>query len=392
MEKLKHLEGLRGLAAFLVFFHHIRLLFYVNSFESLDQTIGTSSLPKFIQTYFIELKNTLTDGTLFVWVFWILSAYVLCIKLFKNVSNTENSPVLFESFIKRYIRLFVPITVSVILSITLYRLGLFHNKEAAKILAEIGYNSNWLGGFGDFKYDLSDFFNLIFYGIYFDYYLYPTYNPVLWSIQSEFIGSMFIFGLFGIIKSHKNRFYIYFTLIFVLFYMKSLNYIPFVFGFLLSDLDFTKIQKKSVVKFKRIEEKIFHFKWFSLLVFFILLILTKLIVAHFQGDIAYVYIIQSLLILYFSIKNSLIKQFLSLKWIYIFGKISFSFYLIHMLVIYTFTSFLITKSISFEFKILNVILTFTLSVLVSIPYYLYIDKFAIYVSKKFANLFLTKNL
>ena len=392
MEKLKHLEGLRGLAAILVFFHHIRLLFYVNSFESLDLTIGKTSLPNFFQTYLIELKNTFTDGTLFVWVFWILSAYVLCIKLFKNVSNTENSSFLFESFVKRYIRLFVPITVSVILSITLYKLGLFQNKEAAKILSEIGYNSNWLGGFGDFKFDLSDFFNYIFYGIYLDYHFYPTYNPVLWSIQSEFIGSMFIFGLFGIMKSYKNRFYIYFTLIFVLFYMKSLNYVPLVFGFLLSDLDFTKVQSNSVLLFKKIEEKIFHFKWISLVVFFILLIVVKLTVANFKGDISYVHILQSVLILYFSIKNPLLKQFLTLKWIYNFGKISFSFYLIHMLVIYTFTSFLITKSISFEFKILNVILTFTLSVLVSIPYYLYIDKFAIYASKKFANLFLTKNL
>lgn len=388
LEKIKHLEGLRGLAALLVFFYHIKLLFYVNTFEAIDQSTQQSFLHTYLKTYLIELKNTFTDGTLFVWVFWILSAYVLSIKLFRNTNDA--SKIVLGSFLKRYIRLFVPIAFSVLLALALKQSNLFFNDEASKTMGAIGYDSHWISGFYNFQFDLSNFLNFIFYGIYLDYYQFDSYNSVLWSIQTEFIGSLFIFATYGVLKTNKNRAYIYLILCFVLLYMNLYHYLPFIIGYLLCDMDHSALHHTLVLKLKAFELKLFKYKWLTLLAFFILLIVAKIALQFCKGDIAYAYILQSFLILYFSIKNPLIKSFLSLKWIYKFGTISFSFYLIHMIVICSFSSFLITKGLGTEFKVLNVVLTLVLSILLSIPYYLYIDKFAIVVSRKFAGLFLRK--
>ncbi|MCE3297010.1 MAG: acyltransferase 3 [Crocinitomicaceae bacterium] len=375
---------MRGLAALLVFVHHIRLLFYKDAFEAMDDTVISWHLPAFLQDFIIQLKNTFVDGTLFVWVFWILSAYVLSIRLFRP--GKENKPVLYLSFLKRYLRLFIPITVSVLLVLLFIRVGWFYNKEAARELVTINQDPAWLNSFFNFDFGLAKVLNFLFFEVYFNYNFDQTFNPVLWSIQNEFIGSLFIFALFGIVGKYAGRLYVYLLLIPVLIYLGLFELFPFLIGYALCDLDFSENHHRFFERMKRLEKQLFARKWLTLLLFFVLLAGSKVLWIWFGAPNHVIYMTQSFVILYFSLRNELFVRFLSLKWVYGFGSLSFSFYLLHMIVICSFSSYLMLIDLGGGFKIVIVVLTFIISLLISIPFYLFIDKFAIRFSNSFAYL------
>ncbi|MGV3630629.1 MAG: acyltransferase family protein [Bacteroidota bacterium] len=389
MGKLKHLEGLRGLAALLVFAHHIRLLFYKDAFEAMDQRIVSWKLPAFVQDFIIHFKNTFVDGTLFVWVFWILSAYVLSIRLFRP--GRENSPVLYLSFLKRYLRLFIPITASVLLVLLFIRCGWFYNRQAAQELVTMQQDPAWLSSFFNFDFGIGKVLSFLFFEVYFNYNFDQTFNPVLWSIQHEFVGSLFVFALFGIVGKYPKRLYVYLLLVPPFIYLRLFELFPFLIGYALCDLDYSEKHHEYIESLKRLQQRVFARKWLTLVLFFALLGASKVAWIWLGAANHVIYITQSAIILYFSLRNGLLIHFLGMKWIYGFGSLSFSFYLLHMLVVCSFSSWLMLIDLSGGFKIVIVVLTFLISLLISIPFYLFIDKFAIRFSNSFAYLVAKSN-
>jgi peptidoglycan/LPS O-acetylase OafA/YrhL len=387
VQKIKYLEGLRGFAAFVVFLHHIKYLFYLNTEKTINQKIfSLDFLPSFIKTFLTDFLYFFTDGHLFVWVFWYLSAYALSINLFKNVDDQN---LVYKSALKRFPRLFIPISASVLIALFLFTSNLFYNQQAGQVLQSIAYDSSWLRQFYNFQFDLARFFQFFFLDIYLHYDFSFTYNSVLWSIQSEFLGSMLVFAIFGIVRKNKNRFFVYILVISVLIHFGLYTYIPFVIGYLFTDFDYETIHPL-IQKIKRIESNFFHFAGLNFLLFVIIVIGIKQILNFYECEQATISLVQAGIILLFVRKNPWLNKFFEWKWIYLFGKVSFSFYLIHFLVICSLSSYMITISLSFPFKIIIVLSTFALSLLISIFFYKFIDKFAVRISNQFAN-YLTKN-
>lgn len=385
INKKKHLEGLRGLAALFVFFSHMRYLLFKESFEKWNEVIKAIFPTETLQNFIIEFKNLFFDGTLCVWIFWILSAYVLSIKLFQKNDNL----IIYKSFIKRYLRLFIPITASILIALIFMKFNLFFNKSAAIDLKNLGINHYWLNSFYNFDFDLWKFLGFTFIDVYFSYNLDYTYNSVLWSIQNEFLGSLLIFSIFGIIKTNFRRFYIYCFIALFLIVLDKMFFIPFLLGYALCDFDYTKNHHSFIIKVKNIENQFFNKKYLSLFTILFLIIASKVLFLTINSSNELIYLTQSFLIFYLALRNKLISNFLSLKWIYKFGNLSFSFYLLHMIIVCSLSSYLITLGFSFYFKLLIILITFLVSVLISIPFYHFIDKFAVTISNQFAN-YITK--
>ena len=80
MRKIKYLDGLRGLAAFVVVFHHFILAFYPALFFGDNATPHLrAGLEAFVSGTPI---NLLYNGNFAVSIFFVLSGYVLSYKFF----------------------------------------------------------------------------------------------------------------------------------------------------------------------------------------------------------------------------------------------------------------------------------------------------------------------
>jgi len=214
LKKLAYLEGLRGIAALIVVFHHLVLMFY----PALNYGEETESLSKFVA---ITPLNIFYNGAFAVSLFFVLSGYVLSYKYIL----TKDAKIPIGYAIKRYFRLMPLIGFSVIFAFVIVRLNVL-NPSALNAYTGSG---DWLLDL--FKSDQS-FFSLIkniFYGVLFTGD--NQYNPVVWSMKIEFISSMLLFAF--LLLGHKlKQKWILFTIAFcVSFYFMNYYDIAFLFGY-----------------------------------------------------------------------------------------------------------------------------------------------------------------
>src|ERR1035437_10886835 len=100
--KISYLEGIRGLAALLVFFHHFSLAFYPAFFT---HDPGASHLNGLEVQYGTSVFSVFSNGNFCVCIFFVLSGFVLSRKYFQ--SNTFS--VLLSGAQRRFVRLYIPI-------------------------------------------------------------------------------------------------------------------------------------------------------------------------------------------------------------------------------------------------------------------------------------------
>jgi peptidoglycan/LPS O-acetylase OafA/YrhL len=141
MPKIKYLEGLRGVAAFVVLLNHLILTCFLTDFNKLYSFIDKSQLPQLIKISTVDFFNLCQNGELAVWIFWLLSSYVISILFFKPNNNYDN--VVISYFSKRYVRLFIPVFASILLSYFLLKTNLIFNKQLA-IKSGEPYLNGWL--------------------------------------------------------------------------------------------------------------------------------------------------------------------------------------------------------------------------------------------------------
>jgi len=190
-EKIGYLEGLRGIAAFVVFLGHFIPYF-----------ILVSSLMDF----------AFTGREVSVCIFFVLSGYVLTLPFF----TTKDHEALVSGAVRRSVRLMIPILF--LLCVTYF-------------YVYPGYRDLFnLKGF-------EDMLSLAFWGVFVRGQL--TYIPditqytgVLWTMIIEFIGSFIVFSFAALFGKLRNRwlFYIVSLILFLNTY-----YLAFIFGMILSD-------------------------------------------------------------------------------------------------------------------------------------------------------------
>lgn len=197
MHHVKSLDGLRGLAAFVV------VLFHMDAF------FGTAFSPNGQYTHATlawQIYRRVFDGNFSVAIFFVLSGYVLILKYAKLGLSID----LHAGFLKRYFRLTPVVLASTVLAVLLQSTIGFHNAEAARMIG----GHEWLAGnypapltwLGSFKC-----------GIIGAYQGYVQYNGPLWTIRLELLGSFILFGFVGLF--FKDRLFVIYSLAASLFMM-----------------------------------------------------------------------------------------------------------------------------------------------------------------------------
>jgi peptidoglycan/LPS O-acetylase OafA/YrhL len=165
-ERLFELDGLRGWASFSV------LLFHV-----FCEIFGTL-VPEFRGLIPVSIMN----GHLAVVVFFVLSGEALSIPYWRSASRGY----VLRQIVKRYPRLTIPIFFSSLLVLLVWKAGLVFSGEAGPMVS-------WLSDL-QFTPTPGNLFDFSFLGVYGLGTWFP-YNPVLWTMRIEILGSFVIFGI-----------------------------------------------------------------------------------------------------------------------------------------------------------------------------------------------------
>jgi peptidoglycan/LPS O-acetylase OafA/YrhL len=176
--KVAAAEGIRGIACFMVVLSHLSLSFfpYLHGF-------GASRLTPYAFEYAIHHSPFafFFSGTAAVYIFFVLSGYVLTYAISKGQQQDQKIKVM---LIKRYPRLMLPALGSCLL----LWLAFGYVQPNGIYLAEWIdiFGSEYYGSLADTVYDgmIRTFWNG-----------YSAYNWVLWTMKIELIGSLLVFGL-----------------------------------------------------------------------------------------------------------------------------------------------------------------------------------------------------
>ncbi|MGE5458177.1 MAG: acyltransferase family protein [Methanococcaceae archaeon] len=323
-EKITYLDGLRGIAAINVMIMHFFIVLAPAMIYSNRMPSHFGNLEQFFSNTPLGLIGA---GNFSVCIFFVLSGYVLTYKYFK----TRDNSIIISSAVRRYIRLFVPVFATVMLSFLLSSTGLFHYYiEAVMISGNNNYANYWT-----FTPNIVDAVKQAVWGSFFagD----GTYNPVLWTMTVEFYGSMLVFAMALLFGSQRSRwtFYLAAAVLFFNYY-----YLAFIIGMVLADT---------------FNNKTPAFKINNKIILFIILIFGLFLGSYPIGTVANnslygflnngvfqipkmtYHIIGAGMIMYVLLNSRWLQNVFSSPVPVFLGKISYSLYLVHFLVISSFT-------------------------------------------------------
>ena len=375
-DKILFLEGIRGLAAFMVMIYHYSRGFYP-TFVTGDPK--TSHLGEFGTMYYANPLNVITNGNYYVTIFFVLSGFVLS----KNYFETKNLDNLVSASFRRFPRLIIPAFFSIIIAFLLVRFSLVFHTEASKITL-----SHWLATLfrtdGSFSSLIRDFRSAIFYQQ-------SAYNISLWTISVELFGSFLVFAILALTHKTRNLHIILMLLFGVCCIISEYYYCAFILGILLNYTDqFT-----------------FKSNLFRQFLVFILL-LSGLFLGAFpsHGTVegtffefadynmfvsrdSFIHVIGAFFTVLAVLLSIKLQRFFSSRLLHFLGYISFSLYLLHVLVLGSFTSYLFLQFKQMYSYNTAVLLAFipSLVLLIVLSYLMtnYVDKGSVRISKVIYN-------
>jgi peptidoglycan/LPS O-acetylase OafA/YrhL len=340
------LEGLRGVAAIAVAFYHYLLAFYAMIFYGpIDNVVQNM---RFEDKLYGNPITVFFSGTFAVAIFFVLSGFVLTIGFFQ----TGKVDIIKKLAAKRYLRLMLPALASILICYVLFKFGINHIKEAGAIT-----QSWWLKTTWDFAPHLKD---AILGGVWGIFTLPENrYNNVLWTMQIEFMGSFIVFGFAAIFYKAKYRWVLYSALLIAFFNSWLL---PFVIGMALADL-YANGRIKSIrnpfIAAGLVLGGLFMGGYPLNLVKGTAYQFITIPELAIHWNILYLTLGASVLVFaVLSVSN--LAKFFQHKYVSIIGKYTFSLYLVHLAVLYSFTTFIFVVLHS------NLGLSFNLSALASI--------------------------
>lgn len=372
LKKLLYLEGVRGLAALVVVLSHFIQIFYPALFST-DVNLMHHGLEEGISQ---TPLNVLYNGNFAVCIFFVLSGFVLSYKFFVK----KDKKIIVESAVKRYFRLAIPALTSLIFAYILLKLNWYY-------YANITFETrSTMTDFYSENVTLTQILKEGLYSIFFENKI--SLNPVLWTMYYELLGSFVVFSFLALFGNLKNR-YIFYIVLLICFW--NTYFIAFYLGMLLCDV---------VVNTKILD-------LFSKKIIFI----PSIIIGLFLGSYPYVYpigtvyefliiepsstfnyfifyhILGSTILLIGILGSKSFQKTLSIRPFVFLGKISFSLYLVHFIILCSFSSYLFMRlldsgiSYNFSFLImffLSIILMFVLSYIM----YKFVDSKSVVLSRK----------
>lgn len=324
--KLLYLESLRGIAAFVVVLSHFALAFY----PVMESGHASPAHTPFDIWFYDNPLGIVVAGNFAVCLFFVMSAYVLVRPYFLS----KRHDVIVSAAARRYFRLMPPAALSIAISYLILKFKLYTNMAAISLTG-----SQWLGSLFGITPHLHDALYQAFIGAFLNDQV--TFNPLLWTMTNEFLGSMLIFGIAAVFGQLRKRWVIYaiFGFIFIRSYLMG-----FVIGMALADY-MAAHDGKLVAPQLRVRTP-----------FLVLATLLGLVLGAYPSDGSagssmYRYLsiphfdVFSLMSFWHTIAAVLVvgsllfwtsaQKFLSNRWFVQLGKMSFSIYLTHMILLCT---------------------------------------------------------
>lgn len=328
--RLSYLDGARGLASFCVLIHHFFMLVYPTFlYQGLD--LNTQSQLVVLMAH--TPLGIWCDGNFAVTFFFVLSGFVLFYSYEEYKLSTLIT--LIKACLRRYIRLTLPIIAVCFATFVLLKLNLVYSFQADSLNKE-----KWIGKFLLTNYSWYDVIIQAAYENYINFKNSKTFSPVLWTIGVELKGSFIVFTLIYLKKYIKPNWLK--ILIFLVLFIYSMNtyYLCFFFGVAIA---FIKKNKTILSHFKK-------FQWLYLLGFIYLggvrdldhplYAWFKMISTDKYGHLLTFKIIGSVCLMLLLITNSKIQSVLQKNVFLYIGKLSYSLYLTHFLILITLGSYL----------------------------------------------------
>ena len=375
--RVHFLDGIRGWAALFVLFNHlIGGLLTISAPELVSNNavfLDHLTHSQYISIIFTTFIRYITNGHLAVYVFFVLSGYALS---FHQINFSKRNLSLAAS--SRYFRLMIPIVITTLITYAVMRMGLIFNLQIAPQAS-----SEWIRRFFDFDATLKGALSYSFYDVFFNYSETKTYNPALWTMPIEIIGSFLIYGFLGLFRENSTVQWKVAIIIATHFFFSMPPYACFFIGYLIAELN-----SKFPINKEKVENILLERS--CLLVF----ALTSILSTYYVDSDKLVCLFASVIILSASYSYHL-KRFFSNAISDFLGRISFPLYLIHFLVICSWSSFVYVVAIDHHLN-LTVATYFNLIsstlICLGLSYFLLpIETLSIKASKRIGQLFLVRN-
>lgn len=384
--RLLELEGLRGFAAIAVAFFHAILIFWCYAIYGKEASGGIQNM-RFEDNLYGNPFFGLYSGIFAVAIFFVLSGFVLSVGYF----STGKIEIIQKLAAKRYIRLMLPALASVMIAWLLITIGLSHNPQAFAIT-----HSVWLSG----EWNLvPNFFEALWQGTWAIFTIGQplftsgpvSYNPVLWTMLYEFVGSFIVFGTVGLFGKLQKRWIVYLFLVLLTF---QTWYLGFVIGMVLADqyaarrFPFNGVSWRFMLFILTVGVFFGGYPFFgptstSLYSTLEIFSLTNVQNLSLYTTIGAMFLIVGVLTVPF------ITRFFSSKIISSLGKYTFSLYLVHKPVLFTLTTGLFVWLYSFmgfnRAALMAIVISIPFLMLVTYVFEKYVDAPSIRLSGIFAN-------
>ena len=365
MSKINSAESIRGLACMAVVFSHLIFTFYpllhsanpanIHKMSTLESLVYNSPF------------GFLYSGSAAVFIFFVLSGYVLSYAILSKKNINQK---ILSMTVKRYPRLAIPALTSCIIAYLVF----FIDVDKSNV-------SEWFSGYGSFNFGLVD---AIYQGTIgaFIFGLSPL-NWVLWTMQIELFGSLVVFFLLFIKNKNKILFYLFSLVLPVISLAVSTKFSLGIISFIVGIYIYLYGKKiPSVLAFPSILIGLYlagvHNYSDSYALFY-----------RFFGDITYtlLHAFSGPLIVFGILMHGKISQFLDKKSLVFLGKLSFSIYLLHMIIIYAlgipFFNLMLNNHFSYFISSISAsLVVVVLTIFFAYFYSKYIDDFSIKVTSK----------
>ena len=405
--KLLELEGLRGIAALVVLVSHLRLTFCVDFDNRLQDHLV--ALPNLLSKFIQSVVEALYDGNFAVWIFWVMSAFVLSLRPLSLTSSTAtqalfkkstsrgttqpNNTSPFESGIhdylataslRRYPRLLIPVIASVLFAYFLHAWGLMYNTKLATFFGP-GYQDGWLNLLYQIEPSFGGALKTAVWDTFFSYQHQTSYNTVLWSIEMELYGSFFLFGFLALIGTARWRPLAYLIAWAVIWGLKLHELNAFVAGIVLCDgfLNRNRLVNLLSPGWQSILTRIRQSRGVSFFVLFILLV--GIGQPNYYGVM---HLLMAVMLAFWVLFSQPIRRILSNPIPVFLGKISFGLYLCHLPLICSLTGWFylsfMRNANPFIAAGVSSVITLIVSLLVGYAFYRLVDRPSILIAKKFS--------
>ncbi|HKC69422.1 MAG TPA: acyltransferase [Bacteroidia bacterium] len=391
-KRITHLDGLRGVLALVVFVYHFLFCLAPQFILGGTRNEVISDSYTLLKTITYTPLNLFYNGSMAVNFFFVLSAYVLSYNYFNN----NKAKLIRKNILKRYFRLAIPVLASCLFIYTLHVFNLFYKTP----FPVIDVNRAWLSGLFPDNLDLLQLIKYALVNVFFDDN--ASYNSVLWTMGIELTGSILVFVSLLATHKLKTKGRVFVAIILVEFAVKKYYSVGFSLGLLICYLQCNNTAFKNIAANNYFKAGLLlcglYLSSFPFLAYqnglaYTIYAPIDFLQGHGFHKLAHAFGCSAILIVF--INSQKLKIIFSSKPFQFLGKVSFSFYLLHLSLLLVFASRIYQLLYPYFIDTVNLPLTFILSLFciltVSFLFYRYIDFYAVKYASKISSLVFETN-